>query len=103
MVRPVVDLPQPDSPTRPRVSPCLTVKLTPSTALTSATLRWSKIPCVMGKYFFRSRTSSRTSLLSEDILAADFVFSVVPDWVCISMLMNVAPEDQRVEIGDGGE
>ena len=29
-----VDLPQPDSPTKPNVSPWLTVKLTPSTALT---------------------------------------------------------------------
>ena len=34
--RDVVDLPQPDSPTRPRVWPSLTVKLMPSTALTVA-------------------------------------------------------------------
>ena len=32
MQRPVVDLPQPDSPTRPRVSPLPMSKLTPSTA-----------------------------------------------------------------------
>ena len=30
--RPMVDLPEPDSPTRPRISPCGTLKLTPSTA-----------------------------------------------------------------------
>ena len=34
MHRPVVDLPQPDSPTRPRVSPAAMLKLTPSTART---------------------------------------------------------------------
>ena len=32
IVRPVVDLPHPDSPTRPRVLPLSRVKLTPSTA-----------------------------------------------------------------------
>ena len=37
--RPVVVLPEPLSPTRPSVSPLLILKLTPSTALTSATLR----------------------------------------------------------------
>jgi hypothetical protein len=34
IVRPRVDLPQPDSPTRPSASPWVSVKLTPSTALT---------------------------------------------------------------------
>ena len=33
IVRPRVDLPQPDSPTRPRVCPARTVRLTPSTAV----------------------------------------------------------------------
>ena len=33
IARPVVDLPQPDSPTRPRVSPCSTSRLMPETAL----------------------------------------------------------------------
>jgi len=32
--RAIVDLPQPDSPTTPSVSPAISVKLTPSTALT---------------------------------------------------------------------
>ncbi len=34
-IRPIVVLPQPDSPTTPRVSPRLTSNDTPSTALTS--------------------------------------------------------------------
>ena len=33
--RAIVDFPQPDSPTTPSVSPCRTVKLIPSTALTA--------------------------------------------------------------------
>ena len=37
MQRAIVDLPQPDSPTTPSVSPAFTVKLTPSTALTAPT------------------------------------------------------------------
>ena len=39
MQRAVVDLPQPDSPTSPSVSPCA-VRQTPSTALTCADLLW---------------------------------------------------------------
>ncbi len=35
MARPVVDLPQPDSPTSPRVSPFTTLNDTPSTAFTA--------------------------------------------------------------------
>ena len=38
-VRPSVDLPQPDSPTRPKTSPLLIENETSSTALTSPTLR----------------------------------------------------------------
>ena len=40
--RPVVVLPQPDSPTRPSVSPRRIVKLTPSTARTTPTCRPKK-------------------------------------------------------------
>ena len=54
---PTVDLPQPDSPTRHSVSPGLIAKLTPSTALTSATERASRPRC-SGKCFFRSATST---------------------------------------------
>src|SRR5712691_1432338 len=56
----VVVLPQPDSPTRPRVSPVLMVKLTPSTALTQPRRRPRKEPPT-AKYFLRPRTSSNGS------------------------------------------
>src|SRR5262245_20921952 len=56
----VVVLPQPDSPTRPSVSPVLMVKLTPSTALTQPRQRPRREPPT-AKYFLRSRTSSSGS------------------------------------------
>ena len=63
MQRAIVDLPQPDSPTTPSVSPARTVKLTPSTALTDATSFWRISPRVTGKYFSRFSTTSRSSLM----------------------------------------
>src|ERR687886_2471407 len=60
MVRPSVDLPQPDSPTSPSVSPFWIERSTPSTART-----WPPVPrrpAPAGKYFFRPRTSSRGAL-----------------------------------------
>ena len=59
MERPTVVLPQPDSPTSPRVSPFLTVKLTLSTACTCATVRWRSPPRT-GKYFTRSLTINKS-------------------------------------------
>ncbi len=56
IVRQVTLLPQPDSPTMPRVCPFSTEKLTPSTALT--------MPSSVRKCVFRSRTSSRDICLS---------------------------------------
>ena len=60
IVRASVDLPEPDSPTRPSVSPRTTSKLTPSTALDLAglTARVSRaiIPCRSLKYVRTSRT-----------------------------------------------
>src|ERR1700680_5067903 len=61
MTRPRVVLPQPDSPTSPSVSPLRISKLTSSTALTSATLRWKRMPEVTGKYILTPRTSTRFS------------------------------------------
>src|SRR6185436_9687033 len=49
MEKPVTVLPQPDSPTSPRISPGLTEKLTPSTALTT--------PARVKKWVFRSSTT----------------------------------------------
>src|ERR671914_335591 len=61
MQRPRVVLPQPLSPTSPRVSPRRISKSTSSTALTCPTVRPKK-PCFMGKCILRCLTSSRTSL-----------------------------------------
>src|ERR1700740_2960489 len=63
MQRPVVVLPQPRSPTSPRVSPRRTVKSMPSTAFTSPTLRLMTSPSVTGKYICNPRTS-RSGLVS---------------------------------------
>ena len=49
ITRPVVVLPHPLSPTRPSVSPRLTVKLMPSTALTAPTCLEKMMPFVIGK------------------------------------------------------
>ena len=59
--RPVVDLPQPDSPTSPSVSPRLTSNDTPSTACTAPTCLRKMIPEVSGKCFLRSRISYSVS------------------------------------------
>jgi hypothetical protein len=61
MASPVVDLPQPLSPTSPTVSPRLTLKLMPSTALTAPTFCGIGKPLKMGKCTRRSRTSSMVS------------------------------------------
>jgi hypothetical protein len=58
MQRASVDLPQPDSPTIPSVSPGLMLKETPSTAFTDATSFWKMIPRVIGKYFLTLSTTS---------------------------------------------
>src|SRR5665648_273097 len=61
--RPVVDLPHPDSPTRPSVSPARTANDTPSTACTFLPRRDARTPCSTPKYFtkFSTRSSSSTS------------------------------------------
>src|SRR5436190_13014546 len=59
IARPVVDFPQPDSPTRPSVSPFSTKKSIPSTARTAPTWRWKMIPCVSGKCILSAPTSRR--------------------------------------------
>ena len=55
---PIVVLPQPDSPTRPSVSPRRMSKLTPSTALTSPTVARNSAPSVDREVHLRPRTSS---------------------------------------------
>src|SRR5216683_3898150 len=60
MVRPSVDLPQPDSPTRPNVSPFLISRSTPSTACTCAVVRCST-PEATGNHVFSPRTDTSGS------------------------------------------
>ena len=55
-VRAKVDLPQPLSPTSPKVSPAAIEKLTPSTAKTCPTVRRRR-PFLTGKCFLRPSTS----------------------------------------------
>ena len=57
MSRAVVDLPQPDSPTMPSVSPRRTVRVTSSTACTVPN-PFAKTPCFTGKCFVRCSTST---------------------------------------------
>src|ERR1700674_2466158 len=57
IARPTVDLPQPDSPTRPSVSPSAIEKLTPSTANTWPPAR-RRNPWLITKCCLRSRTSN---------------------------------------------
>src|SRR5262245_60765774 len=64
MDRPVVDLPHPDSPTRPRVSPAMMVKVTSSTACTRAT-SFENSPPRMGKYFLRFLTVKSSAMAAS--------------------------------------
>src|SRR6185295_435284 len=64
--RPAVVLPQPLSPTSPRVSPGATAKEMSSTARTWATTR-EKTPFFTGKYFFRARTSIKGGIRSSHV------------------------------------
>ena len=55
----VVDLPQPDSPTRPRLSPSAMLKSSPSTAWTAPTVRRIGKPALIGKCLVSPVTSRR--------------------------------------------
>src|SRR5579859_3486184 len=63
MRRPSVLLPEPDSPTRPKVSPGAMASETPSTARTSPWARAPKAFAPSGKTLVRSRTSTSGTLL----------------------------------------
>src|SRR5438105_1192189 len=65
MQRPVVDLPQPDSPTSPNVSPLKISKVTPSTARQT-----SSLPS-MGKCLARSRTLTSAPLLEVESISVE--------------------------------
>src|SRR5579872_385402 len=79
MHRARVDLPQPDSPTRPSVSPVRTSRLTSSTACTRATSR-CRTPFLIGKYFLMcsARTSTSPSQLGLATVISSGSLTVVP-------------------------
>ncbi len=96
MTLPSVVLPQPDSPTRPSVSPSVTVKLTPSTARTAPSLLMPMRPPRISKCFTRSSTASRgaaatppratvrSALVWPELVSLP-VMSVAVGWVVISV------------------
>ena len=78
--RAIVDLPQPDSPTTPSVSPSWSANDTPSTAFTEATSFWKTIPRVTGKCFLRSWTTSSSSPVSSSAVCC------IGTWLFVSCL-----------------
>src|SRR5665647_986671 len=62
-ILPVVDLPQPDSPTKPKVSPLKILNDTPSTALTKSVVLPNTPDCT-GKYFFKFLTCNNGSIFT---------------------------------------
>ncbi len=70
--RPAVDLPQPDSPTRPSVSPACTVRSMPSTAWTLPTWCLKMTPPITGKCFFRPDSSSSASPRGSPVVSLTF-------------------------------
>src|ERR687890_1761272 len=93
-----VDLPQPDSPTRPTVSPRCMVRSTPSTARTWPMVRLKTIPWVSGKYFFRPRISSSFSPEVD----APVVGSDTEDLLAVVAGRPPAPGAQAPRGGGGG-
>ena len=69
MSRPVVDLPQPDSPTRPSEPPRGTSNETPSTACTWPIVRRTSPEDFTGKYIFRLSTVSIGSASGSSAVA----------------------------------
>ena len=64
-MRPVVDLPQPNSPTSASVSPGATSKVRPSTARTVPTALWKTMPRFTGKCLVRPETERSGSLMTR--------------------------------------
>ena len=81
-IRPIVVLPQPDSPTMPSVSPLRMSNDTSATALTVPTLRCSA-PLVTGKSltrFLADSTTSPTTAVSGDTVSSGGAGSVTTSW-----------------------
>lgn len=76
-VRPVVVLPQPDSPTSPRFCPRPSSKETPSTALTTGPLE-DRDRRPKGKYFLSPSTVSKGSDVERRLCASIFTMAYSP-------------------------
>src|SRR5688572_1602669 len=77
MARPSVDLPQPDSPTMPRVSPGFRSNEMPSTALTTP-LAPASSPFPIGKWTLRSRTLSKASVIGAPLRSHEMASGRAP-------------------------
>jgi hypothetical protein len=75
MHRVTVDLPHPDSPTRPSVSPGWMSNETPSTARTGGPDDLPRNPFLGGNTFVRSRTSNNGSTLLRATAFSDMGYS----------------------------
>src|SRR4051794_18154139 len=101
--RPVVVLPQPDSPTRPSDSPLPSKNEMPSTAWTCATVRRTTPPDFTGKYFTRSRTSSRGSPAgAPDLSGARSTSALVTVLILPSNVVRVDCGQLRNEVTGAG-
>ena len=99
--RPVVDLPQPDSPTSPSVSPRASAKLTPSTALMVPTWRWISTPLRSGKCTLRPSTRSSSSPATAPALRMGATAPLRADVIEAGLEMPPAYLDER-RIGMSG-
>src|SRR3974390_2932265 len=81
IIRPRVDLPQPLSPTNPRVSPLNILRETPSTAV--VTVRFpDKNPACTVKYFFNSRMSiSGDFIIKGDMMGSSLLVKPAVDFM----------------------
>src|SRR5829696_7515878 len=99
MVRPVVDLPQPDSPTSPSVSPAMMSNDTSSTAWTRATSR-EKRPPRMGKYFLRFLTFRSASAMGATSVKEAGHFVARPDFFERRRVVEVHGLGERAPRGE---
>src|SRR5437773_4996179 len=100
IVRPRVDLPQPDSPTTPRTSPSFIDNRTPSTARTTPRQRLKINPVSTGKCVSKASTSRNgvdTGLVDFGLsLTADYSGTVpvgrAPD-IRRNLLLSISPRE----------
>src|SRR5665647_2756489 len=94
--RAVVDFPQPDSPTTPRVSPLYSFMSIPSTARTAPTCFLNRMPLVRGKCLTSPRTS-RTG--SSDLEAA--IEDLLPEVACAATAVGDVHQWRHLLGADG--